>query len=99
MQYLKIKNVPKFKKWLTSCELDTKTESIIGDLGKKRKSNMFSEASRRTIKELGNIELSDLEEISQTVECPACLKYAPEELFCCTCGVCLMLSPEQKRKI
>ena len=33
----------------------------------KGTSNEFSEASRRTIKELGNIELNDLGEISQTV--------------------------------
>ena len=33
----------------------------------KGTSNEFSEASRRTVKELGNIELYDLGEISQTV--------------------------------
>ena len=37
--------------------------------------NEFSEASRRTIKELGNIELYELGEISKTVQCTTCLKY------------------------
>ena len=35
------------------------TKSIIDDLGKKGTSKTFSEAARRTIKELGNIELYD----------------------------------------
>ena len=61
----------------------------------KGTSNEFSEASRRTIKELGNIELYDLGEISQTVQCTTCLKYSKEGAFHCTCGVCLVLSPEQ----
>ena len=33
------------------------TQSIMKDLGENGKSNMFSEASRRTIKELGHMEL------------------------------------------
>ena len=33
-----------------------RTNSIINDLGKKGISNTFSEASRRTIKDMGNIE-------------------------------------------
>ena len=55
-----------------------KTKSIINDLGKKGVSSTFSEASRRTIKELGNIELDELGEISKTVQCPSCLKYSKE---------------------
>ena len=47
-----------------------RTKSIINDLGKKGITNTFSEASRRTIKELGNIELHELGEISKTVQCP-----------------------------
>ena len=48
------------------------TESIINDLEKKGTSNMFSEASRRTIKELGNVELYELGEMSKTVQCATC---------------------------
>ena len=43
------------------------TTSIIDDLEKKGTSNVFSEASRRTLKELGNIELFELGEFSQRV--------------------------------
>ena len=43
------------------------TKSIIDDTGKKGFSNTFSEASRRTLKELGNIELFGLGQISKTV--------------------------------
>ena len=45
------------------------------------------------------IELYKLGEISKTVQRPACLKYALEGLLSSTCGVCLMPSPEQERKI
>ena len=61
----------------------------------KRTSNAFSEASRRTNKELGIIELFNLGESSQSVQCTTCLKYSEEGAFYCTCGVCLVLSPEQ----
>ena len=42
---------------------------------------MFSEASRRTIKELGNIELFELGEISHTT----CLRYSKGTNFCKRC--------------
>ena len=43
------------------------TKSIINDVVKKGICNTFSEASRRTIKELGSIALYELGEISKTV--------------------------------
>ena len=98
MQCLKIKQeCPKFKNWLTSCELDAKPSRSW--FGRERKLNRFSEASKRTIRELGNIELCVLGEISKTVQCPACSTYAPKGLLYCPWCVCLMPSPEQKRKI
>ena len=42
------------------------TKSIIFDLKKKGTSNVFSEASRRTIKEQGFFELYELKEMSKT---------------------------------
>ena len=50
------------------------TKSIVDDLAKEGTSNVFSEASRRTIKELGNVELFELGEISKTVHGVACLR-------------------------
>ena len=49
-------------------------ESIVADLGKKGKFNRFSEASKRTVRELGNVALYELGAISMTVQCQACLK-------------------------
>ena len=75
------------------------TKSIINDLGKKGKFNTFSKASRRTIKELGNIELFELGEISKTVQCPTCPRYSKEGTSYCTCGLRRVLSPEKTRNI
>ena len=75
------------------------TKSIIDDFGKKGTSHVFSEASRRTIKELGNIEIYELGEISTTVQCTTCLRYSEEGTIFCTCGVCLMPLPDQIKKI
>ena len=74
-------------------------ESIVNDLGKTGQFNEFSEASKRTIRELENMELYELGEMYKTVQCQACLKYASEGLLYCLCGVCLIPSPEQTRKI
>ena len=63
------------------------TKSIINDLGEKAASNTLSEAFKRTIKELGNIELYELGEISKTVQCPSCLKYSNSGTVCCSCGI------------
>ena len=54
------------------------TEWSMADLGKKGKSNKFSEESRRTLQKLGNIDLYELGEMSTTTQCRACLKHAPE---------------------
>ena len=70
------------------------TESIINYLGTTGKFNEFSEASTRTFRELGNIELYELGETSKTVQCQEGVKYALEGLLYCPCGVCLMPSLE-----
>ena len=75
------------------------TKSIINDLEKRGTSKTFSEASRRPIRDLGEIELYELGEISNTIQCPTCLRYSREGTFYCTCGVCSMPSPAQTRKI
>ena len=58
----------------------------------------FSEASKRTIKELGNNELHGLGEISERVQCPSCSKYSKERTIYCLCGICLMPSLEQQQR-
>ena len=75
------------------------TKSIINDLRKKDISSTFSEASRRTIKELGNIEFFELGEIAKKVQCPSCFMYSKEGTVYCLCGICLVNSLEQTEKI
>ena len=72
-----------------------RTNSIINDLEKKGISNTFSEASRRTIKDMGNIELYELGETFRSIQCPSCLSYSKEGTVYCSCCICLMPSPEQ----
>ena len=76
-----------------------RTHSIINDLEKKGTSSTFSEASRRTIKEMGSIEFFELGETVRTIQCSPCLKYCKEGTVYCSCGLCLMPSPEQTEKI
>ena len=46
---------------------DSRTKSILEDLGKPENSMQFSEESSRATHELGNIELHELGQISRTV--------------------------------
>ena len=66
----------------------SRTKSIVEDLGKPEKSIKFSDEWSRTIHELGNIELHELEQISRTVQHQSCLKHVPGLIFC-ACGICL----------
>ena len=75
--------------------MPNRSSTILG----RKASNVFREASRRTIKELGNIELYELGFFFKTVQCTTCLRYSKEGTLVCTCGVCLMPSPEQTRRI
>ena len=63
-----------------------------------RTSNVSSEASRRKIKEVGNVELFELGEAVRTTQCSSCLRYSKEGTVYCLCGKCLVPSPEQIEK-
>ena len=100
MQCLKIKEEwPKFKKWWTSCELNTKPNRSLPIWGRKVNPTGSAKNQDVQLKTLGNIELYELGEMSTTIECRACLKCAPEGLIYCSCGVCFMPSPEQRKRI
>ena len=61
------------------------TKSIRKDLSN---GNMiFSEESSRAIYEMGNMELIELRQTSETIQCLSCLKQVPEGLNMCLCGV------------
>ena len=74
-------------------------KSIQKDLKQEGVSNVFSEASRRAIKDMGNIELYELGETVRPTQCPTCLRRSTEETVYCVCGKCLMPSPEQTERI
>ena len=76
-----------------------RTKSIMYDLKQDGKSNEFSEASRRKIKDIGNIGLYELGETDRANQCSSCLRHSKEGTVYCVCGKCLMPSPEQTEKI
>ena len=67
-----------------------RTKSIMKDLKQEGISNVFSEASRRTIKEMGNIEFFELGETVRTTQCPSCIRYSKEGTAYCLFGKCLI---------
>ena len=80
MQYVKTKKeCSKFKKWLTSTELDIKPNqsSTIWE----RKERPTCSAKHQDAHELGSIELYELGGISKTVQCPTCLRFKRRNHF------------------
>ena len=57
--------------------------------GLKKEEIIFSEESCRMIFEMGNLELFELRQTTDAVQCHSCLKYVPRGLKFCECGVCL----------
>ena len=66
---------------------------------RKGVSNVFSEESKRKLKEMGNIELYELGEPVRTTQCLICLKHSKEGTKNCGCGKCLMPSQEHEDTI
>ena len=69
-------------------------KSIIKDLKQEVVSNVFSEESKRKLKELDDIELNELGESVRTTQCLICLKHSTEGTIYCGCGWCLIPSQE-----
>ena len=74
-------------------------KSIIKDLKQEGVSNVFSEESKRKLKEMSNIELYEHSETVRTTQCPTCLRHSKEGITYCGCGKCLIPSQEQADKI
>ena len=66
---------------------------------KQERSNVFSEASKRATKEIGNLELYELEETVRTTQCLACSRHSKKWDGVLRCGKCLMPSLEQSERI
>ena len=56
----------------------SRSKAIQKDL-KQEGSNVFSEASKRAIKDMGNIELYELGETVRTTQCPTCFRHSEKE--------------------
>ena len=72
-------------------EMGSCAKSIGNGLSKGKM--IFSEESSRAIYEKSNMELIELRQTSATIQCPSCLKHAPEGLNMCQCG--FWLRPNQ----
>ena len=73
-------------------------EALQADLQQKKVYNPFSNNSKAMIRELGNVELFELCETIQKVQCSQCLLYWNQGVFYCTCGHVLVES-ESRRKL
>ena len=67
---------------MRSCAKSIRNDSSKGKM-------IFSEESSRAIYEMRNMELTELRQTSATIQCSSCLKYVPEGLNMCQCGVWL----------
>ena len=56
------------------------------DLRQNQAYNPFSPESKRTIQDVGNVELFQLLETDPKTQCKACLSYWSEGIVYCTCG-------------
>ena len=56
------------------------------DLRQNQSFNLFSPESKKTIRDVGNIELCELLETEHTTQCTVCLSYWNIGLLYCTCG-------------
>ena len=62
------------------------TKPLREDLRKPENSMIFSEESSRIIHELGNIEVYEIGQMSNTTHCHSCFKHMSEGLAFCPCG-------------
>ena len=67
----------------------SRSTSIQKDLKQEGVSNVFSEASKRAVKEMCTIELYELGETVRTTQCPTCLRHSEEGTVHCVC-VCVV---------
>ena len=66
------------------------------DLQQNSVHNPFSKDSKEMIRELGDVELFELCETTQKVQCSHCLLYWNQGIVYCTCGQCLIHSESRR---
>ena len=85
------------KKLIHRFETHPGRESLMADLDKNRKFNLFSEKSKELIRSMGNTEYFEMCEITSTVQCQDFLLYWETGIVFRTCGKCLQPSPKNRR--
>ena len=63
------------------CEDGYRDKSIMKHFKQEDVSNVFSEESKRKLKEMDNIELYELSETVRTTQCPTCLRHSKKGQF------------------
>ena len=70
------------KRMIHQFETHPNRESLMADLNKNHKFNLFSEESREWIRSLGNTKYSELCEITSKIQCPDCSLFLVENRHC-----------------
>ena len=89
----------KIQPWVDKLQVGHQTKSVIDCSREVGTSNTFSETTRRTIKELGNFKLSELDEMQKqfNAKCLRCSKGGTCYRTCCV--YCRKNRPEPSKKI
>ena len=69
------KRKTKFAGLIHRFETHLNRESLMADLNKNQKINLFSEESKELIRSMGNTEYFELCEITSKIQCPDCFLY------------------------
>ena len=70
--------------------IGSNAESIREDWSRENGDFTSSENSRRTIHEMGNVELFELGKTTSTLQCQSCYKHVLDGIIFCGCGYCLL---------
>ena len=73
-------------------------QAIQNDLDQKQSFNEFSAESKRAIKEVGNIEISEIVNTEPNWQCKSCLKHCNPGLIYCVCGRLMSKDSAENRK-
>ena len=73
-------------------------QAVQNDLDKKQSFNAFSDESKKAIKELGNIEISEIVNTEPKLQCKFCLNHCNPGIIYCVCGHLMVEDSGEHRK-
>ena len=73
-------------------------QAVQNDLDKKQSFNAFSAESKKAIKELGNIEISEIVNTEPKLQCKFCLNHCNPGIIYCVCGRLMVEDSGEHRK-